>query len=396
MKSKPATADKTVRKLYRDHNLQIIFGVTLMVVLGVSSISPAFPTIMKAFKINVQQVAMLITIFTLPGILLTPLAGVIADRIGRKVILVPSLILFGISGTACFFCTDFSQLLLLRFIQGIGAASPGTLYVTIIGDLYTGKDRTAAMGYNSSVLSLGTLTYPAMGGALAMIGWQYPFLLPALAIPIGLLVLFFLDNPEPKNSQHIRDYLWSAWNIVKQARVIGLLIATMVTFIIIYGALLSYLPIFMNKKFGSSAFIIGMFISSISISNAIVASQLQRLTHRYSEKTLIRAGFIFYIIALPMIPFMPSIWLLLIPALLIGAANGINIPSILSLLAGEAPINHRGVVMSVNGLALRMGQALGPLLLSAFVMLWDPSIAYVLTSIVVLLSFPIILRLIRK
>lgn len=170
-------------EVYRDRNLQLIFGVTLMAVLGVSSITPVFPQIARAFGVSPQEVGLLITVFTLPGVLLTPILGVLADRWGRKPVLVPALLLFGVAGGACGFAPRYDVLLALRFLQGVGAASLGSLNLTLIGDLYGAKSRTAAMGYNASVLSVGTGSYPTIGGALALFGWSYPFLLPLLALP---------------------------------------------------------------------------------------------------------------------------------------------------------------------------------------------------------------------
>ena len=86
----------------------------------------------------------------------------------------------------------------------MGAAALGTLNVTVIGDIYGGRERSAALGLNSSVLSVGTAGYPAIGGLLATFGWFYPFALPVVAIPIGVLVLFSLRNPEPLNEQGLK------------------------------------------------------------------------------------------------------------------------------------------------------------------------------------------------
>ena len=162
-------------KLFRDRNLQVIFGVTLIAVLSVSSITPAFPSIMQEFNITPGQVGLLITFFTLPGVFLAPVLGVLADRLGRKRILVPSLFLFALAGAACAFTRDFNLLLVLRIFQGIGGASLGSINTTLIGDLYSGPRRAEAMGLNASVLSIGTGSYPAIGGALAVFGWNYPF-----------------------------------------------------------------------------------------------------------------------------------------------------------------------------------------------------------------------------
>ena len=67
-----------------------------MAVLGTSSVTPAFPRIVRELGVSPGQVVLLITFFTLPGVLLTPVAGVLSDRFGRETILVPSLLLFGL------------------------------------------------------------------------------------------------------------------------------------------------------------------------------------------------------------------------------------------------------------------------------------------------------------
>jgi MFS transporter, ACDE family, multidrug resistance protein len=58
---------------------------------------------------------------------MTPLLGVLSDRYGRKKILVPALLLFGLAGGACAFARNFDVLLVFRFFQGMGAAALGTL-----------------------------------------------------------------------------------------------------------------------------------------------------------------------------------------------------------------------------------------------------------------------------
>jgi MFS family permease len=80
----------------------------LMAVLGTSTITPAFPTIVRELGVSSGQVGLLITVFTLPSIVMTPLLGVLSDRYGRKNILVPALLLFGIASGA--FARDFSLL----------------------------------------------------------------------------------------------------------------------------------------------------------------------------------------------------------------------------------------------------------------------------------------------
>ncbi len=368
--------------LYRDPSLLIVFGVTLMAVLGVSSVTPAFPRIGRSFNLPSQTVGNLITVFTLPGVFLTPILGVLADRWSRERILVPSLMVFGLAGGACSLTRDFTCLLVLRFIQGIGAAALSVLYVTLIGDLYTGRERATAMGYNASVLSVGTASYPAIGGALAMLGWYYPFALSLLAIPLGFAVVFALENPEPRTEQGLRTYLLRAWEDVKHPQALGLFLLTLMTFIIIYGAYLTYLPFLMEHAFQASPFVIGMTMSAMSLATALTSSQLGKLTRLCSERILLQISCALYALALLTIPSFPTVWSLWIPIVLLGIAQGLSIPNLQALLAGLAPMEHRGAFMAINGVALRVGQTLGPLLMGAVFSIWGMDSTFYAAAVV--------------
>ncbi len=350
-------------KLFNDINFVTIASITLIAVLGVSSITPAFPKVEKAFGISAQQVGLLITVFTIPGVLLTPIFGVLGDRVGRKKVLVPSLFLFGIAGTICGLVSDFSLLLVFRFLQGVGAASLGSLNVTLIGDIYKGNERAAVMGYSASALSVGTASYPAIGGGLAVFGWHYPFLLPLLAVPVGILVVTSLKNPEPKNEQRLKDYLVSTWESIKNKQVLGLFLTSVITFIILYGSYLTYFPFLLDRKFESSTATIGLLMSGSSLTTAITSSQLGNLVSRFSEKKLIVGAFVLYTLSLILVPLMTQIWMLILPIIIFGLAQGMNIPSIQTLLSSLAPIEYRAVFMSLNGMVLRLGQTLGPVLM---------------------------------
>jgi ACDE family multidrug resistance protein len=362
--------EKNRKRIYLETNLQILFGITLTAVMGVASVTPAFPKIIQDLGISSTRIGLLITVFTFPGVILTPVLGVFADRYGRKRILIPSMFLFGIAGGACALSRDFNLLLIMRFFQGIGAASLGALNVTIIGDLYSGRELAAAMGYNASVLSVGTASYPAIGGALAMVAWYYPFALPLLAIPLGFVVLFLLKNPEPKTDQHLKAYFRNVLKSLKNRQVVGIFIASIVTFIILYGPLLTYLPLLLADSFNASPLIIGLFISVMSIITAFTSSQLGKLTKKFSEKTLLKTTFLLYGLAVFLIPLLPKLTAFLLPAVIFGIAHGLNIPCFQTLLAGLAPMEYRGAFMSLNGMVLRLGQTLGPLLMGFVFSLW--------------------------
>lgn len=352
-----------MRALYLDKNLQLIFGVTLMAILGVSSIIPALPDIMDGLAISPVQIGMVISIFTLPGVLLSPLVGILADRVGRKVILIPALFIFGGFGFACFFAETYEQLLLLRFLQGVGAAPLGVLYATMIGDLYSGRERGQAMGYNSSVLSMGTAGFPALGGVLALVGWNYPFLLPLLAIPLGLAILKFLDTPEPKQSGSLKEYFSEAFKLMKTRQVVALFATTLLTFVILYGPIVTYLPILLDTKFNTNPASIGLVFLVASGFSGLASFQLGRLSNILGNRTLLASAAVFYGLCMVLVPEAPGMWHVIPPVICFGLAQGLNIPTVMTMLTSIAPMEQRGAFMAANGLLLRLAQTLAPLLM---------------------------------
>lgn len=349
--------------LLKDKNLYVIFGITLTSVMGVSSIAPALPSIGRTLDVSTGQIGLLITFFTLPGIIFTPILGIMADRYGRKIVLIPSLFLFGIAGTACAFATTFEQLLLFRVFQGLGSASLGALNLTLLGDLYSGNTRTTAMGYNGSILSVGTALYPAVGGSLAVLGWYFPFFLTLIAIPVGIFALLHLQPAALQNGGNLNLYFSEIGSALKSRLVLGLFASIFLTFIMLYGGYITFFTILLDEKFEKSAFMIGIILSSSSLVTAITSSQLGNLTRRFSEKTLILIASIIYTGIFLSIPFVDNIWWFILPIGFFGVAQGINIPSILNLLTGYAKKEYRAAFLSINWMVMRFGQALGPYLL---------------------------------
>lgn len=127
------------------------------------------------------------------------------------------------------------------------------------------------------------------------------------------------------------------------------------TFVILYGTYLTYLPFLMENAFEASPLVIGMTMSASSLATALTSTQLGKLARRYSDRTLLEIASLLSVMRLLMIPHSPSLLVLVIPAILFGVAPGIEDPQ----SAGTSGI-RRGAVTSANALVLRAGPTLGP------------------------------------
>lgn len=336
-----------------------------MSVLGVASIAPAFPGITNALGVPKSDAAWLISMFTIPGLLFTPVTGMLSDRYGRRRILIPCLFLFGIAGGACFFAPDFRTLLFFRFLQGAGSAPLNSLNVTLIGDFFKGEERSAAMGYNASIIGVGTAGYPALGGLLAMIGWNYPFLLALAAIPIGIWALLSLkegrETSQRNGARKDRSSSPLLTSLLKGGTPV-LLLTSMMTFVILYGGFLTFLPFYLAGTYAATPLTIGLVSASMSLTSAVVSSRSGRLFQRAGGRILLTTAFVFYASALVFILKVPAYTGMFIPAMLFGVGQGINIPTLLTMLTNNSPEEDRAMFLSINSMSLRLGQTLGPLI----------------------------------
>ena len=346
--------------LLRDKNVYLICAVTVMGLLSVASIAPAFPRIMSELGLSKSQIGLLVTCFALPSAIMAPFLGIMADRVGRKKILVPCLFVFGIAGFACGLVDNFTVILALRVLQGIGSGVFATVTITLIADIYRGPKVPEIMGINATAISVSVAVYPMLGGALATLNWHYPFLLAGLAVPIGFAVLLWLDNPEPESSQSIGEYLNGTWKCLKDIRLIGYFTTGLIAFVILYGAFITYYPLLMAERYEASPFVIGLVSSGGSLAMAVSSSQTGRLSRRFSAGTLMKIAFCFYAAGAIMVLFMPSLPFLIIPSVIINFAMGIIMPCLHTTISQKAPMEYRAVVMSINATVIRIGQTLGP------------------------------------
>jgi len=361
--------DTTNVPLRRDRSLWLCFAVTMVAVGNVSGVSPAFPQMLEVFGISRAQVGWVVTAYSLPGIASAPVIGVLADRWGYKRVLVPTILAFSVAGTSCAFARDFEVLLGLRAIQGMAAAPLVGLSITIIGTLYDGPTRNQLIGYNSTALSVGTAVYPLLGGALAAVAWYWPFAMPLLALPVGLAVAIGMDEPDGGGTVDWAAYRAAARAALGDRRIVGLLLLNAGFFTLLFGVVFTYVPELLSTRFAAPSTAGGLVLASLSVGSGLAATQLGRVTLWLSLPRLLAVSFVGLAGALVLMPWAPSALAVGGCGFLFGVAQGFNQPAQHSHLSAVAPEASRGVVLSLNGTVLRVGQAGGPLVAGA-VLVW--------------------------
>ncbi|WP_068775686.1 MFS transporter [Paenibacillus sp. FJAT-26967] len=179
-----------------------VASIPLIMTLGNSMLIPILPLIREKLAVTSFQVSLLITAYSLAAILLIPVAGFLSDRYGRKIVIIPSLIIAGIGGAVCglaawFMPHPYTIILAGRLLQGIGAAGAAPVAMPLVGDMFTSEsDVSSGLGLVETANTGGKVLSPILGSALASIIWFLPFLaIPVFSLISILMVAFLVKNP---------------------------------------------------------------------------------------------------------------------------------------------------------------------------------------------------------
>ena len=340
----------------------MIFAITVTGIMANTLIAPAIPDILGDLGITEAGAGLLVAAATLPGVVVAPVIGLLADRYGRREVVVPCLLLFGISGGMAGFAPSFPILLALRLLQGVGSAGLINLAVVLIADHWEGVDRARLIGQNSAVLTISLAVLPALGGVLTDVGgWRAAFVPYWMGLVTATGAAVVLGHTR-RQDVRIGDQVRHALRFLHSPRVLTAMGSGVVLFLLIFGLLLTVLPLYLADGFGLGPTSRGLVLGLPALTATIGALSLGRLTARFGARPLVLAGSAVLTGAFIVIGEAPALPVVVTGALFYGLGEGLAVPSLQNIVAGAAPASSRGSVVAVWVGGVRLGQTAGPLL----------------------------------
>jgi MFS family permease len=345
----------------------VIAMITLASVLSITSIGPVLPLIREFYQIRQEDVGILMSIYTVPGIFLTPIYGYFADRFSRKAVLIPALLIYATFGIACAFAPSFGWLVFFRFVQGVGSAPLGALNISLLGDVYSGDRLAKNTGLNGMILSIGTATFPLIGGSLGQQGWNLPFMLSIFGYLVLVLYLGYFKN-DWKQTSSVRpselittlfkfDKSDLEYESSREFRKISLF--NMLSFFLILGAMFTYLPQYLKNVFELEALQAGLFLSLMSFAAAASAFMFRRLLPVFGHLNLLRIQFAAFTIVFLLMPYM-GLGGIIALLILFGFSFGINTPNMQFWVLKLSGNRKRAIYTSLHRSVTQLGLSLGP------------------------------------
>ena len=207
----------------------MLVSLGLLSTMAVVLLAPAVPPMMQAFA-GVQGAQQLVVFsLTCPALcvaLLSPFAGMIIDRIGRRKLLVGSLIAYPVFGTAPLYLSNLTNIIISRLGVGVAETVLMSASITMLGDLFTDLEREKFLALNTGIASLSATAFFAIGGAMASHDWRMPYAAYALAMVFLLAVLAFTWEPERQHSRRELDEAVKASGSLPIFRLLAICVVT--------------------------------------------------------------------------------------------------------------------------------------------------------------------------
>lgn len=351
-------------------DVQLVFLISMVSSMG-SIASPALPAMSSTLGVPEARIGLVFTAFTLPAIFALPLVGVVADLYGRKAVVVPGLLLFGVAGLSVGLVTDFRTILVLRGLQGIGYTAFNSLTVALLGDLLTGPEESAAQGTRVLLNKVTGFAGPAIAGVLAAIAWQYPFYLYAAGIPAGILVFLRLgdESSTEDDARGLREYGADIGSLVKDPYIVGVLGGGFFRMFLKY-ALYAFLSLAVVNQYGGSIGYAGFLVGLYSLVGAFVASQSARLTEGFSHSYALVLGFVLASIAYLAFPLAGGMVAVTGIVLLHGIGEGVINPVHKSILSQSVTSDVRGGFVSTNAIVQNTAKTVTPVALAPILVIF--------------------------
>lgn len=329
--------------------LSIVYASSIALMMGVNFIQPALPALSEPFHVSDAQLSWVMTLFTAPAIVLSPLCGVVADLYGRRLLLGIGLIVFGLFGTAMAFAPNFAWLLLFRTLQGIGFSAVIPLTIVLIGDLLEGDKEISGQGLKVFLDRIGYFVFPPLGGLLATIAWFWPFVFYLVTIPVGVVALLWMPETKGQRRDRPTAYLGDILRLTRHPRLVIAFSAGFLRFFLDYG-FLTYFPLFLVRTHGVSTATAGLLYIFFSIGAMVTSSQAGRIAAGRDKANLLFLAFVVSGVSVVAVPFIADVWLVGGALLFYGLANGVISPMQKSLLTQNAPAELRGGIVSFDRL----------------------------------------------
>ena len=343
---------------------------TMFMTMGQGIVAPILPLLVRSFGMTAAMVGVAVSAFALARVFSNIPAGYLTKFRGVRFVLVIGAFLSMVSNVLIGLLPNYTALVVLRFVAGLGSAMFITAAVIFVAEVSTSENRGRLMSIYQGGFLLGISMGPAVGGITAsLFGLAAPFYLVGIVSGIsGIWTLAKIpadvgiaksQAPAPKGTASAATPKAKGSSYLRNPAFIAISLIALATFFTRGGALFNLWPLLSIQTFGLGPGAIGVLFTLPSVVNLALQPFVGLLADKLGRRRLIVPTMLFFAVSLVLSALVANLWVFAFALCLYGVAQSIEGPTANSYVADIIPREQRAIALSVFRTVADVGLMIG-------------------------------------
>jgi len=360
--------------------------------LGGFLLFPFFALYITArFNVEMPQVGILFTIVSAGSILGSMIGGALADKIGRKFLIIFGLVVSGIGSIFMGIVNELAAFYILAAILGVLGDFGGPARQAMVVDLLPKKKQAEGFGILRVAVNLSAVIGPILGGAIVTQSYLFLFIADAVSsIITAIIVLIVIPETKPERKDDtpqvsIVKTLIGYKEVLKDFQYIAFLSVSAIT-VVVYAQLNSTLSVFLRDVHGFAPWKFGFLLATNAIMVVVLQFWITRKVSKYAPMKVMAVGTLLYMVGFGMYGFISSEFLFYVAMIILTIGEMIEMPIGQSVAAQFAPEDKRGRYMAFFGFHWAIPNLFGVLLAGVVIATIGPNWVWYFAGILSLIA----------
>src|SRR5215207_6414207 len=345
----------------------------------------------QKFNIGMSTVGILFAIFSISGMVGSALGGALADRMGRKVVIIISLVLSSLSALGMGFAPTLTIFVAVVAIVGTLSSIGHPAHEAVVADLLPPDKRAEGYGIIRVVFNLAVIIAPPIAGLLIARSYLTLFIVDAvISLISAAIVIFALPETKPQAHAHAKPesmkQTFAGYRRVFKDSAFLSFIGVTVMMTLVYMNMNSTLGVYLRDQHGLPEMRYALLISINAIIVVLFQFWVTRRLQKYKPLLMMAAGSLLYAIGFAMYGFIPTFALFVVAMIIITIGEMVVSPFQQSLVASFAPEHMRGRYMAVSGLSWSISFTVGPYFAGLLLDSANPQLLWVFCGLIGILA----------
>ena len=345
----------------------------------------------KKFDIGMSTVGILFAIFSVTGMAGSAIGGALTDRVGRKSVIIASLLLSSLSALGMGLAPTISIFIAVVVLVGTLSSIGHPAHEAVVADLLPPEKRAEGYGIIRVVFNIAVIIAPPIAGLLIANSYLTLFIVDAVISVISAgVVLFGLPETKPQAHAHakpesMKQTFAGYGRIFKDIPFLAFIgVSVMMT--LVYMNMNSTLGVYLRDQHGQPEIRFGALLSINAIMVVFLQFWVTKRIEKYKPMLIMAAGSLLYAFGFAMYGFVSTFALFVTAMVIITIGEMVISPIQQSMVASFAPETMRGRYMAVSGLTWSLAFTVGPYFAGLILDSPNPSLLWIVCGFIGLLA----------